>query len=183
MLAVRTASRNDVTPSLASIASAFVVTTMTGFTADAGDGAAETTAARTPTTVEPMNLRIVVILLSSADGRRARFGVLMQGGPLRDTPTRQNWALRPVPWPPMADMVKSVDTTTAKSGISKWNRIEHRLFSFITSYPKGVRISDAEFAAAPLILTSHELQRRWNDTIDAQTCRGPLVRSPLHRDW
>jgi hypothetical protein len=88
-------------------------------------------------------------------------------------------------------------------GTSKWNRIEHRMFSFITMnwrgrpltslrtiielisatgtatgltiqaahdsnwYPTGVKISDAELAAVPLI--AHDWHGEWNYTINAQS--------------
>lgn len=87
-------------------------------------------------------------------------------------------------------------------GTSKWNRIEHRLFSFITinlrgqplttlrtilelisatttstgltvyaevdpgTYPKKIRITDAELAAVPL--TRHQWHGEWHYTITAQ---------------
>jgi len=87
-------------------------------------------------------------------------------------------------------------------GTSKWNRIEHRMFSFITinwrgrpleslrtvielisatttktgltihadhdpvTYPKGVKITDAELAAVPL--HPHDWHGEWNYTINAQ---------------
>ncbi len=89
-------------------------------------------------------------------------------------------------------------------GTSKWNRIEHRMFSFITmnwrgrplappsgpiielisatttttgltvqaahdpsSYPNGIKITDAELAAVPL--HPHDWHGEWNYTINAQT--------------
>jgi hypothetical protein len=88
-------------------------------------------------------------------------------------------------------------------GTSKWNRIEHRMFSFITMnwrgrpltslrtvielisatttrtglkiyaaddpnwYPTGVKISDAELAALPLL--PHDWHGDWNYTIGAQS--------------
>jgi hypothetical protein len=88
-------------------------------------------------------------------------------------------------------------------GTSKWNRIEHRMFSFITMnwrgrpltslrtiielisatstatgltiqavhdsnwYPTGVKISDAELAAVPLV--AHDWHGEWNYTINAQS--------------
>jgi hypothetical protein len=88
-------------------------------------------------------------------------------------------------------------------GTSKWNRIEHRMFSFITMnwrgkpltclrtvielisatatstgltiqadydpnwYPTGVKISDAQLAAAPV--TPHDFHGEWNYTIHAQS--------------
>lgn len=88
-------------------------------------------------------------------------------------------------------------------GTSKWNKIEHRMFSFITMnwrgrpltslrtiielisatttttgltiqaaddptwYPTGVKISDAELAAVPLI--PHEWHGDWNYTINAHS--------------
>jgi len=88
-------------------------------------------------------------------------------------------------------------------GTSKWNKIEHRMFSFITMnwrrrpvtslrtiielisatttttgltiqaaddpnlYPTGVKISDAELAAVPLI--PHEWHCDWNYTISAHS--------------
>lgn len=92
-------------------------------------------------------------------------------------------------------------------GTSKWNRIEHRLFSFITqnwrgrplvsyqtivqliaatttdtglkvcseldtnTYPKGVKIGDAEMAA--LNLFRHEFHGDWNYTIKPQNKTAP----------
>ena len=88
-------------------------------------------------------------------------------------------------------------------GTSKWNRIEHRMFSFITMnwrgrplttirtiielisntttatgltiqadydpgwYPKGVKITDTQLAAVPLI--PHDFHGEWNYTITAQS--------------
>ena len=88
-------------------------------------------------------------------------------------------------------------------GTSKWNKIEHRMFSFITMnwrakplsslrtiielisatststgltiqadydpnwYPKGVKISDRELAALPLV--PHDFHGEWNYTINAQS--------------
>ena len=88
-------------------------------------------------------------------------------------------------------------------GTSKWNKIEHRMFSFITMnwrgrpltslrtvielisatttktglkiqaaddpnwYPVGVKVSDAELAAVPLI--PHEWHGDWNYTVNAQS--------------
>jgi hypothetical protein len=88
-------------------------------------------------------------------------------------------------------------------GTSKWNRIEHRMFSFITMnwrgrpltsvrtiielisatttetgltvqaaydpewYAKGVKISDAELAAVPLV--PHDFHGEWNYTINAHS--------------
>ena len=88
-------------------------------------------------------------------------------------------------------------------GTSKWNKIEHRMFSFITMnwrgkplsglrtiielisatststgltiqadydpnwYPKGVKISDRERAALPLV--PHDFHGEWNYTINAQS--------------
>jgi len=90
-------------------------------------------------------------------------------------------------------------------GTSKWNKIEHRLFSHITmnwrgrpltslevivdligatttkqglkvhaerdlgSYPKGVKVSDAELAA--IILKAHDFHGEWNYTIIPETGR------------
>ena len=88
-------------------------------------------------------------------------------------------------------------------GTSKWNKIEHRLFSFITInwrgrplttmrtiielisatststglsvsaeydpnwYPKGVKITDRQLAALPLV--PHEFHGEWNYTLNAQS--------------
>jgi transposase len=88
-------------------------------------------------------------------------------------------------------------------GTSKWNRIEHRMFSFITMnwrgkplttlrtvielisatstttgltikadydlnwYPKGVKVTDAELAAVPLV--PHTFHGEWNYTVAAQS--------------
>ena len=88
-------------------------------------------------------------------------------------------------------------------GTSKWNKIEHRLFSFITInwrgrplttmrtiielisatststglsvtaeydpnwYPKGVKITDKQLAALPLV--PHEFHGEWNYTLNAQS--------------
>jgi hypothetical protein len=88
-------------------------------------------------------------------------------------------------------------------GTSKWNKIEHRLFSFITInwrgrplttmrtiielisatststglsvmadydpnwYPKGVKVTDKELAALPLV--PHEFHGEWNYTLNAQS--------------
>jgi hypothetical protein len=90
-------------------------------------------------------------------------------------------------------------------GTSKWNKIEHRLFSHITmnwrgrpltslavivdligatttkqglkvhaerdlgSYPKGVKVTDAELAA--IILKAHDFHGEWNYTIIPETGR------------
>ena len=92
-------------------------------------------------------------------------------------------------------------------GTSKWNKIEHRMFSFISmnwrgrplvsyrtiieliaatttasgltiraeqdhnSYEKGIKVSDAELAAIPLI--RHEFHGDWNYTLTAEVV--PLV--------
>ena len=88
-------------------------------------------------------------------------------------------------------------------GTSKWNQIEHRMFSFITMnwrgrplttlrtiielisatttstglsiqadydpnwYPKGVKITDKQLAAVPLV--PHDFHGEWNYTINAQS--------------
>jgi hypothetical protein len=88
-------------------------------------------------------------------------------------------------------------------GTSKWNRIEHRMFSFLTMnwrgrpltglrtiielisatatttgltiqaahdpnwYPTGVKVSDVELAAVPLV--PHDFHGEWNYTINAQS--------------
>lgn len=100
-----------------------------------------------------------------------------------------------------ADTGLAVTVCHLPPGTSKWNRIEHRLFSHIStnwrgrplesheviidligatttrtgltvraeldrrSYPKGVKVADAELAAVPL--SRHDFHGEWNYTIDS----------------
>jgi hypothetical protein len=102
-----------------------------------------------------------------------------------------------------ADTGLTVTVCHYPPGTSKWNRIEHRMFSFITMnwrgrpltsvrtiielisatttetgltvqavydpewYAKGVKISDAELAAVPLV--PHDFHGEWNYTINAHS--------------
>ena len=58
-------------------------------------------------------------------------------------------------------IVSLIAATTTRNGLTVHARLDVR------SYPKGIKISDAELAAVPL--APHDFHGDWNYTITAQT--------------
>lgn len=84
---------------------------------------------------------------------------------------------------------------TSPPGTSKWNKIEHRLFSFISSNWRGEPLRDSETivnliaktSTAKGLKVSCRLDRRKNTTgqkvTDEEMKRVNVKRNGLHGDW